>query len=35
VPRGADDPVNKAKSVVLTDEGEREAERLFQKLFAR
>jgi hypothetical protein len=29
------DPVNKAKSVVFTDEGEREAERLFRKLFAR
>jgi hypothetical protein len=29
------DPVGKAKSVVLTDEGLREAERLFQKLFAR
>ena len=29
------DPVNKAKSVVFTEEGEREAERLFRKLFAR
>jgi hypothetical protein len=29
------DPVNKAKSVVMTEEGEREAERLFRKLFAR
>jgi hypothetical protein len=29
------DPVNKAKSVVLTEEGEREAERLFHKLFGR
>ena len=29
------DPVNKAKSVVFTDEGEREAERLFRKLFTR
>lgn len=28
-------PVGKAKSVVLTDEGLREAERLFQKLLAR
>ena len=28
-------PVGKAKSVVLTDEGLREAERLFRKLFAR
>jgi hypothetical protein len=26
-------PVSKAKSVVLTEEGEREAERLFNKLF--
>jgi hypothetical protein len=29
------DPVGKAKSVVLTDQGLREAERLFQKLFVR
>lgn len=29
------DPVNKAKSVALTEEGLREAERLFKKLFAR
>lgn len=28
-------PVGKAKSVVLTDEGLREAERLFRKLFAQ
>jgi uncharacterized protein DUF6429 len=28
-------PVSKAKSVVLTDEGLREAERLFKKLFTR
>ena len=28
------DPVSKAKSVVLTEEGLREAERLFQELFA-
>lgn len=28
------DPVNKAKSVVLTEEGLREAERLFHELFA-
>ena len=27
------DPVNKAKSVVLTDEGLEKAERLFQQLF--
>ncbi|RQR61488.1 hypothetical protein DIE18_12940 [Burkholderia sp. Bp9125] len=27
------DPVNKAKSVVLTDEGMRESERLFKRLF--
>jgi hypothetical protein len=27
------DPVNKAKSVVLTDEGLAESERLFRKLF--
>jgi hypothetical protein len=29
------DPVGKAKSVVLTDEGLRESERLFRKLFAK
>jgi hypothetical protein len=29
------DPVGKAKSVVFTEEGRREAERLFCKLFAR
>lgn len=29
------DPVGKAKSVLLTDEGLRESERLFRKLFAR
>jgi hypothetical protein len=29
------DPVNKAKSVVLTDEGLRESERLFKQYFAR
>lgn len=29
------DPVGKAKSVVLTDEGLRESERLFKKLFAK
>ena len=29
------DPVGKAKSVVLTEEGEREAERLFKELFVR
>jgi hypothetical protein len=29
------DPVNKAKSIVLTEEGLREAERLFKALFAR
>jgi hypothetical protein len=29
-----DDPVNKAKSVVLTDEGLRESERLFKQYFA-
>lgn len=28
------DPVGKAKSVVFTEEGLREAERLFQELFA-
>jgi hypothetical protein len=29
------DPVGKAKSVVLTDEGLRESERLFRQPFAR
>ena len=29
------DPVGKAKSVVLTDEGVRESERLFRQLFAK
>jgi hypothetical protein len=29
------DPKNKTKSVVLTDEGLRRAEEMFQKLFAR
>ena len=29
------DPVNKAKSVVLTDEGLRRAEELFRALFTR
>ncbi len=29
------DPVGKAKSVVFTEEGRREAERLFRALFAR
>jgi hypothetical protein len=29
------DPANKAKSVLLTADGEREAERLFRKLFIR
>lgn len=29
------DPVDKAKSVALTEEGLREAERLFNKLFAK
>jgi hypothetical protein len=29
------DPANKAKSVVLTEEGLRESERLFRKYFAR
>ena len=29
------DPVGKAKSVALTDEGLREAERLFKKLFEK
>ncbi len=29
------DPVNKAKSVVLTDKGLRESGRLFKKLFAK
>jgi hypothetical protein len=28
------DPVGKARSVVFTEEGLREAERLFQELFA-
>ncbi|AJY40626.1 hypothetical protein I6G56_26335 [Burkholderia humptydooensis] len=28
-----DDPVNKAKSVILTDEGLRESERLFKQHF--
>lgn len=28
-----DDPANKAKSVVLTDEGLRESKRLFEKYF--
>jgi hypothetical protein len=28
------DPVGKAKSVVLTEEGQREAEHLFQMMFA-
>jgi hypothetical protein len=28
------DPVGKAKSVVLTEEGQREAERLFTEMFA-
>ena len=28
------DPVGKAKSVVLTEEGQREAERLVQEMFA-
>jgi hypothetical protein len=28
------DPVGKAKSVVLTEEGQREAERLFAEMFA-
>ncbi|QBR02299.1 DUF6429 family protein [Paraburkholderia pallida] len=29
-----DNPVNKTKSVVLTDEGLRESERLFKQLFS-
>jgi hypothetical protein len=29
------DPVGKAKSVVLTDEGLAESERLFRELFAK
>jgi hypothetical protein len=29
------DPVGKAKSVVLTEEGLRESERLFREMFAR
>jgi hypothetical protein len=28
------DPVGKAKSVVLTEDGQREAERLFKEMFA-
>jgi Domain of unknown function (DUF6429) len=28
-------PVSKAKSVVFTEEGEREAERLFHEMFGR
>ena len=28
------DPVGKAKSVILTEEGQREAERLFAEMFA-
>ena len=28
------DPVGKAKSVILTEEGQREAERLFAEVFA-
>ena len=30
-----DNPVSKAKSVMLTEEGRAESERLFKKLFAR
>ncbi|OVZ60429.1 hypothetical protein CDO44_10105 [Pigmentiphaga sp. NML080357] len=30
-----DDPVNKSKSLWLTDEGVRESERLFMKLFTK
>jgi hypothetical protein len=30
-----DDPVNKAKSIVLTEEGLRRSEELFRALFAR
>jgi hypothetical protein len=30
-----DNPVSKAKSVVLTDEGLAESERLFRRLFER
>jgi hypothetical protein len=30
-----DDPISKAKSIVLTDEGLAESERLFRKLFER
>lgn len=30
-----ENPAGKAKSVVLTEEGLREAERLFEKLFVR
>jgi Mn-dependent DtxR family transcriptional regulator len=29
------DPVSKARSVVFTEEGRREAERLFRELFGR
>jgi Domain of unknown function (DUF6429) len=29
------DPVSKAKSVILTDEGRRASERLFTRLFAK
>ena len=29
------DPVNKAKSIVFTDEGLRESERAFRELFSR
>ena len=30
-----DDPVNRTKSVVMTDEGAKRAEQLFEQLFAR
>jgi len=30
-----DDPVNKSKSLMLTDEGLRQSEELFRKLFTR
>ena len=30
-----EDPINKTKSVVLTEQGLEEAERLFNKLFAK
>lgn len=30
-----EDPANKAKSVVLTEQGLKEAERLFRELFAK